>query len=78
MGYLLTLQIILFLVFSKMVLAGQPRLSGLDDIKAIKIVLSNIDETLKTLQPKEDGKGLINIDVAASFFIFLMMSISLQ
>jgi hypothetical protein len=40
----------------------------LDDIKAIKIVLSNIDETLKTLQPKEDGKGLINIDVAASFF----------
>lgn len=40
----------------------------LDDIKAIKNVLSNIDETLKTLQPKEDGKGLINIDVAASFF----------
>lgn len=40
----------------------------LDDIKAIKNVLSNIDETLKTFQPKEDGKGLINIDVADSFF----------
>lgn len=33
----------------------------LDDIKAIK-------EALKTFQPKEDGKGLINIDVADSFF----------
>lgn len=33
----------------------------LDDIKAIK-------ETLKTFQPKEDGKGLINLDVADSFF----------
>lgn len=33
----------------------------LDDIKAIK-------EVLKTFQPKEDGKGLINIDVADSFF----------
>lgn len=40
----------------------------LDDIKAIKNVLSNIDETLKTFQPKEDGKGLINLDVADSFF----------
>lgn len=33
----------------------------LDDIKAIK-------EALKTFQPKEDGKGLINLDVADSFF----------
>lgn len=33
----------------------------LDDIKAIK-------EALKTFQPKEDGKGLINIEVADSFF----------
>lgn len=33
----------------------------LDDIKAIK-------EALKTFQPKEDGKGLINLDVAGSFF----------
>lgn len=40
----------------------------LDDIKSIKNVLSSIDETLKTFQPKEDGKGLINIDVADSFF----------
>lgn len=40
----------------------------LDDIKAIKEVLSSIDETLKTFQPKEDGKGLINLDVADSFF----------
>lgn len=40
----------------------------LDDIKAIKESLSSIDETLKTFQPKEDGKGLINIDVAESFF----------
>lgn len=40
----------------------------LDDIKAIKEVLSSIDETLKTFQPKEDGKGLINLDVAGSFF----------
>lgn len=40
----------------------------LDDIKAIKKALSSIDETLKTFQPKEDGKGLINIDVADSFF----------
>lgn len=40
----------------------------LDDIKAIKEALSSIDETLKTFQPKEDGKGLINLDVAGSFF----------
>ena len=40
----------------------------LDDIKAIKKALSSIDETLKTFQPKEDGKGLINLDVADSFF----------
>ena len=40
----------------------------LDDIKAIKEALSSIDETLKTFQPKEDGKGLINLDVAESFF----------
>ena len=40
----------------------------LDDIKAIKKALSSIDETLKTFQPKEDGKGLINIDIADSFF----------
>lgn len=40
----------------------------LDDIKAIKEALSSIDETLKTFQPKEDGKGLINLDVANSFF----------
>ena len=33
----------------------------LDDIKAIK-------KALKTFQPKEDGKGLINLDVADSFF----------
>lgn len=33
----------------------------LDDIKAIK-------EALKTFQPKEDGKGLINLDVADGFF----------
>lgn len=33
----------------------------LDDIKAIK-------EALKTFQPKEDSKGLINLDVADSFF----------
>lgn len=33
----------------------------IDDVKAIK-------EVLKTFQPKEDGKGLINIDVADSFF----------
>lgn len=33
----------------------------LDDIKTIK-------EALKTFQTKEDGKGLINIDVADSFF----------
>ena len=38
------------------------------DIKAIKEALSSIDETLKTFQPKEDGKGLINLDVADSFF----------
>lgn len=40
----------------------------LDDIKAIKKTLSSIDETIKTFQPKEDGKGLINLDVADSFF----------
>lgn len=40
----------------------------LDDIKAIKKALSSIDETLKAFQPKEDGKGLINIEVADSFF----------
>lgn len=40
----------------------------LDDIKAIKEALSSIDENLKTFQPKEDGKGLINLDVAGSFF----------
>lgn len=40
----------------------------LDDIKAIKEALSSIDETLKTFQPKEDGKGLMNLDVADSFF----------
>lgn len=40
----------------------------LDDIKAIKEALSSIDETLKTFQPKEDGKGLINLDVADSLF----------
>lgn len=40
----------------------------LDDIKAIKEALSSIDETLKTFQPKEDGKGLIDLDVADSFF----------
>lgn len=33
----------------------------LDDIKAIK-------EAIKTFQPKEDGKGLINLDIADSFF----------
>lgn len=40
----------------------------LNDIKAIKETLSSIDETLKTFQPKEDGKGLINIEIADSFF----------
>ena len=40
----------------------------LDDIKAIKKALSSVDETLKTFQPKEDGKGLINIEIADSFF----------
>ena len=40
----------------------------LDDIKAIKEALSSIDETLKTFQPKEDGKGLINMEIAGSFF----------
>lgn len=40
----------------------------IDDIKAIKEALSSIDETLKTFQPKENGKGLINLDVADSFF----------
>lgn len=40
----------------------------LDDIKAIKEALSSIDKTLKTLQPREDGKGLINIEIADSFF----------
>lgn len=40
----------------------------LDDIKAIKEAISSIDETLKTFQPKEDGKGLINLDVADSLF----------
>ena len=40
----------------------------LDDIKAIKEALSSIDEALKTFQPKEDGKGLINLDIADSFF----------
>ena len=40
----------------------------LDDIKAIKEALLSIDETLKTFQPKEDGKGLINLDVAESLF----------
>lgn len=40
----------------------------LDDIKAIKEALSSIDETLKSFQPKEDGKGLINIEIADSFF----------
>lgn len=40
----------------------------LDDIKAIKEALSSIDETLKTFQPKEDGKGLINLEIADSFF----------
>lgn len=39
----------------------------LDDIKAIKKALSSIDETLKTFQPKEDGKGLINMEIADSF-----------
>lgn len=40
----------------------------IDDIKAINEALLSIDETLKTFQPKEDGKGLINLDVADSFF----------
>lgn len=40
----------------------------LDYIKAIKEALSSIGEALKTFQPKEDGKGLINLDVAGSFF----------
>jgi len=44
----------------------------LDDIKAIKEALSSIDETLKTFQPKEDGKGLINLDVADSFFYCIL------
>lgn len=38
----------------------------LDDIKAIKEALSSIDATLKTFQPKEDGKGLINLEIADS------------
>lgn len=40
----------------------------LDDIKAIKEALSSIDDTFKTFQPKEDGKGLINMEIADSFF----------
>lgn len=40
----------------------------LDDIKAIKEALSGIDDTFKTFQPKEDGKGLINMEIADSFF----------
>lgn len=40
----------------------------LDDIKAIKEALSSIVATFKNYQPKEDGKGLINLDVADSFF----------
>lgn len=44
------------------------KVQWLDDIKAIKESLSSIDETFKTFQPKEDGKGLINLDVADSFF----------
>lgn len=40
----------------------------LNDIKEIKEALSSIDETLKTFQPKEDGKGLINMEIADSFF----------
>lgn len=40
----------------------------LDDIRVIKEALSSINETIKTFQPKEDGKGLINLDVAESFF----------
>lgn len=40
----------------------------LDDIKTIKNALSSIDETLKTFQPKENGKGLINLEIADSFF----------
>lgn len=40
----------------------------LDDIKAIKEALLSIDETIETFQQKEDGKGLINLDVADSFF----------
>lgn len=40
----------------------------LDDIKAIKEALSSIDENLKIFQPKEDGKGLINLEIADSFF----------
>ena len=40
----------------------------LDDIKSIKKVLSGIDETFKAFQPKEDGKGLINTEIANSFF----------
>lgn len=40
----------------------------LDDIKAIKEALSSIGETFKTFQPKEDGKGLINMEIADSFF----------
>ena len=47
----------------------------LDDIKAIKKALSSIDETLKTFQPKEDGKGLINLDVADSFFYISCRSV---
>lgn len=40
----------------------------LNDIKDIKESLSSIDEIHKTFQPKEDGKGLINLDIADSFF----------
>lgn len=40
----------------------------LDDIKTIKEALSSIDETIKTFQPKEEGKGLINMEIADSFF----------
>lgn len=40
----------------------------INDIKDIKESLSSIDEIHKTFQPKEDGKGLINLDIADSFF----------
>lgn len=60
-GLFLMLIIILFLVFSKMVLVGQPRLSGL-------MILRLLRKALKTFQPKEDGKGLINLDIADAFF----------